>query len=199
MMEETPGQRVMHRLILVEILLALLFINTAAIADESVKRDVFLQKADASELKIAQISLTKNTEGGYQTRVVLAENVFGDHFLSMRPFKCTETEGYMLCHLPYPYENKREINANDLTDLEYDLLFIRRSPTDYGIDPWNGVYFKLEGQGDPGSGQFTGELYEINLDILAAPPENGNLRPIQLSDLHEAESQSHAWPNLIIR
>lgn len=39
----------------------------------------------------------------------------------------------------YPYELKQTITTENFTDLEYQLLFIWKSPKDFGIDAWNGV------------------------------------------------------------
>ncbi len=49
---------------------------------------------------------------------------FGDHFLSMRPFKCLEGTAKYWCRVPYPYKIRRQVSTDDLVDLEYDTLFI---------------------------------------------------------------------------
>lgn len=128
-------------------------------------------------------------------RINLDDLVFGDFFLSMRPFRCVEHLGKMFCYLPYPYENKRLIGTKDLTDLEYDLLFIARTPTEYGIDPWNGRYFRLRWTGEG----FIGEIHETDLNILAAPPDNGSLRPLAEAELLPMRDGGKQWvPRLLI-
>jgi len=122
-------------------------------------------------------------------RVTLRDGAFGDFFLSMRPFRCITHGDKMLCHLPYPYENRRVIGRDDLTDLEYDLLFIARSPTEYGIDPWNGRYFRLRWDGD----RIVGEMYETDLDVLAAPPDAGDFRPLADADMLRVEPSDTQW------
>ena len=132
----------------------------------------------------------------------LADEVFSDHFLSMRPFKCLTdpasqhaSKSRMLCHLPYPYKNRRRLAEGDYVDLEYDLLFIARSDKEYGIDPWHGRYFRLRWHGNT----LTGAMQEVDLNVLAAPPEAGNLRPITYDDLTPAEKSDSKWtPSLLI-
>ncbi|CAA6816185.1 MAG: Unknown protein [uncultured Thiotrichaceae bacterium] len=163
---------------------------------DTLKRTVTLQPSDGDSIDIASIEFTKRKEGAYTYSIDFDDSKFGNHFLSMRPFKCFEGSKQMLCHLPYPYEKAKTISADDLQDLEYDLLFIHRKSTDYGIDPWNGVYYKLSLDKDA---TLTGVLKEVDLDILAAPPDEGVLRPITADQLNDADASSHSYPELIIQ
>ncbi|MEO1081291.1 MAG: hypothetical protein AAFY29_17150 [Pseudomonadota bacterium] len=155
--------------------------------------DVVLDNGD-DVLNIATLSVTAlDEDDGYTLN--FSEALFGDYFLSMRPFRCITHSDKMLCHLPYPYENRRRLGRDALTDLEYDLLFIARSPTEYGIDPWNGRYFHLRWEGET----IHGQLHETDLDILAAPPESGNLRPLADVDMVPMERSDGQWvPDLRI-
>ncbi|MEM7545004.1 MAG: hypothetical protein AAF367_05660 [Pseudomonadota bacterium] len=140
-------------------------------------------------------SITFTPEGdGAAYQIDWAEAPFTDHFLSMRPFKCVEGVEKHWCHVPYPYENNRHVSADDLTDLEYDLLFIWKGATEYGINMWNGVYYRLTVEGD----RITGRLNEIDMDALSAPPEDGNLRPVREQDLEESDPESHWLPVVVI-
>jgi len=121
---------------------------------------------------------------------------FGDEFLSMRPFHCLSDQAEMWCHLIYPYDLRNEITADDLTDLEYHLLFIFRSPDSYGIDAWNGLYFDLSLGGD---GAITGTVSEVDLNILAVPPTDPTKRPISTGDLNEVEPTAHRFASVEIR
>lgn len=129
--------------------------------------------------------------GGF--RVSLKDEVFGDYFLSMRPFRCITHRDSMLCHLPYPYENRRRIGRDDLTDLEYDLLFIARSPTEYGIDPWNGRYFRLRWDGEA----IVGAMHETDLDVLASPPAAGDYRPLADAEMLPVPAGGASWAPLL--
>ncbi len=146
-----------------------------------------------AERAIGTVTLRADGDG-YRFEVVLDDAQFEDHFLSMRPFKCLEHSRYLLCHLPYPYENRRRITAGDLVDLEYDLLFIRKAPSEYGINPYNGLYYRLALDGDA----IRGTLHETDLDALAAPPEASDLRPIEADALYETEPEAHPYPTLLI-
>lgn len=163
----------------------------AAMADPLAgTRTVYLQDAGGGRIEIASVRFSPT--GGYN--VTMAEEPFTDHFLSMRPFKCLEGPAKHWCHVPYPYELHREVSAEDLTDLEYDFLFLWKDATEYGIDMWNGVYYLLEPEGE----HLVGRLHEMDMDILSAPPEDGNLRPVREVDLEEGDPDSHWLPVLVI-
>lgn len=136
---------------------------------EGAKKVVF-QPATGNVVTIANVNFTKEKGGSYSYALEMVDGLYSDHFLSMRPFKCFTTPKQMLCHLAYPYSKTQKIASADLQDLEYDLLFIHRKDADYGINPWNGLYYKLTLSDD---GTITGVLNEVDLDILAVPPEKG--------------------------
>ena len=123
-----------------------------------------------------------------------SEAAFADHFLSMRPFRCVEGPQKHWCHVDYPYAIRREVSATDLTDLEYDLLFLHKGSAEYGINMWNGVYYRLSHAED----RLTGEMQDIDMDVLSAPPDAENLRPITDKHLHPAEPEGHWLPRLVI-
>lgn len=171
-------------------LAALLLVPELTIAQQ--RYDIRFEAGSASDggetLVIGSLLVTAFDSGdGY--RVTLDDELFGDFFLSMRPFRCATHGDKMLCHLPYPYENRRRIGRDDLTDLEYDLLFIARSPTEYGIDPWNGRYFRLRWDGD----EIVGRMHETDLDILAAPPDEGDYRPLADAEMLPVDASSSQW------
>ena len=155
---------------------------------------VFLVPNVGEPLRIGQIQFNKNADG-YTYQLDLEKTAFEEYFLSMRPFKCLQGPIQQLCHLPYLYAKGTHINEMDILDLEYDFLFIHRRANDYGIDPWNGIYYKLT-QTENG---FEGVLQELDLNILAAPPAKGVTRPISNYDLQAAEADAHSYPRLIIR
>lgn len=166
-------------------------------ADEKIiSRTVTLKSGAADSIDIASIQLSKQQDGSYIYTLDMDQSKFTNHFLSMRPFKCFQGAKQMLCYLPYPYAKTHSFGVSDLQDLEYDLLFIHRKSTDYGIDPWNGIYYKLSLQKDA---KLTGVLKEVDLDILATPPEEGVIRPISKQDLNDADPDSHSYPYLVIQ
>jgi hypothetical protein len=163
-----------------------LFLAVPASADE---KQVYLESAHGERLLIATLKV--NPDGGYAIDMNAA--VFSDHFLSMRPFKCLEGAEKHWCHVPYPYAIQRSV-AQDLTDLEYDFLFVWKGGTEYGINLWNGVYYKLEEQ----DGVLVGTLHEMDMNLLAVPPSEGDMRPIADKHLHFADPDSHWLPVMLI-
>ncbi len=65
----------------------------------------------------------------------------------------------------------------------------------FQINPWNGLYYRMQWQ----NGLLTGKAYEVDLDLLAVPPEDGSLRPIQSHDLHEIDGGQLWLPKLVAR
>ena len=114
----------------------------------------------------------------------------------MRPFDCLHDPKEWWCHLGYPYPLKQRVTASDLTDLEYALLFITKGPNAYGIDAWNGLYFKLAEAPDGGIG---GAVHEVDLNLLAVPPSDPAVRPIGPAALTPAGPSAHRFARIEIR
>ena len=152
-------------------------------------RPVYLIDTTGERTQIAHLTVAE--DGSYT--LAMAAAPFTDHFLSMRPFKCLEGPTKHWCHVPYPYPNARNISA-DFVDLEYDLLFLWKGASDYGIDTWNGIYYVLTPEGET----LVGKAHEIDLGTLAVPPAAGDLRPVSPGDLHQADADSHWLPHLEI-
>ncbi len=174
------------------IVLALTFAAQTALALEGPKT-VFLVDANGDRVAVADIEFSP-ADHGATYEIAMREAPFADHFLSMRPFKCLEGAEKHWCHVPYPYAINRTVTPNDLTDLEYDLLFIWKGATEYGINMWNGVYYRLTYE----DGRITGALSEIDMDTLSAPPAEGDLRPIREQDVEESDPDSHWLPFVIV-
>lgn len=96
-----------------------------------------------------------------------------DFFLSMREFKCLEGQGEVLCHVPYPYPNPATVTPADLRWLEHALLFMFKTPKDFGAKLWNGVYFRLQ-RSERG---LVGTPQAVDLNQIGAPPSNPTLPP----------------------
>lgn len=164
------------------------------------ERAIQLVAADGTRLPIGKLTLTAREGAAFGITVKIDAPQFRDEFLSMRPFRCfTQAKGAqseMWCHLPYPYDTKGVIKADDLVDLEYALLFLFKPPTAYGIDAWNGLYFKLAVQPD---GSISGPVNEVNLDVLAAPPEDRSARIVRHGDLSAVAADAHAFARVEIK
>lgn len=165
--------------------------NTALELKDSTR--IILHAVDGTRVDIGSLHTTP-TEDGYAYRVELDSAKFGDEFLSMRPFRCLEGPQGNLCHLPYPYDIRRHITATDLVDLEYDLLFLRQNPGEYGINAWNGIYYRLTA----GPTGLQGTLHEVDLNVLAVPPPAGERRPIRSAQLNATDAAAHWLPRLTV-
>lgn len=157
------------------------------------EKDIRLLEADGSEKLVGTVTFIPEGET-VRYSVLWDETKFADHFLSMRPFKCLEGQEKHWCQVPYPYEINRQVSTKDLTDLEYDLMFLWKGATEYGINMWNGVYYRLAIDGE----RLVGQLHEIDMEPLGVPPAAGEMRPIRTSDLHEADPDSHWLPVIVI-
>ncbi len=155
---------------------------------------VFLVDQSGNETAIGSIRFSTNDENTFGIKVEIEGDVFSDQFLSMRPFNCITDPKEWYCYLQYPYELNNTISSADLTDLEYQLLFVLKSPSEFGIDAWNGLYFKLA-LAQPQV--IVGTALSGDLNVLQSPPEP-NTRPIDLGEFID-ESSARRFPKLIIR
>lgn len=179
------------------LLLALLFtLNSyAALASFPDTAAVYLVDAQQQETKIADVRFIKTQNGSTAVKVDLDTSRFTEHFLSMRPFRCIEGETEWFCYLSYPYDLRSLITEDDLSDLEYQLLFIRKTPSEFGIDAWNGLYYQLTLEDD---GTITGTLLEGDLNSLQSPPAVKYAKPIDLNEFIDADMSRRLFPALRI-
>ncbi len=159
------------------------------------KRDIALVAADGVSKRIGSVVFTPK-EDGAEISVSIDGADFQDEFLSMRPFRCLPDRKEVWCHLAYPYKLRGRVTASDLTDLEYALLFLFKPPGDYGINAWNGLYFKLSLGAD---GVISGAVHEVDLNVLAVPPEQDFARPVRAPDLNEVDPDSHRFARVEIK
>jgi len=157
--------------------------------------EIFLIDQQGVELAVGTVEFSSSDSENTSVVVDMDSSYLNDQFLSMRPFKCLTEAVEWFCHLPYPYELERLITPSDLTELEYQLLFIWKSPGSFGIDPWNGIYYQLTVQDN---GTITGQLLQGDLNVLADPPEP-NSHPVDLSEFISEGSDNRRFPSLIIR
>ncbi|MDD9911330.1 MAG: hypothetical protein OXR62_16805 [Ahrensia sp.] len=157
------------------------------------QRMLYLVEASGERHHVADVAFDP-TGSDTSYSITWRDEKFEEHFLSMRPFRCFEGSAKYWCRVPYPYDIKRVVTADDLTDLEYDTMFIWKGATEYGINMWNGVYYQMTLE----DGRLVGALNEIDMDTLSAPPDEGVLRPIRDQDLEPGEPESHWLPKLVI-
>ena len=172
--------------------LALLLLPLSATAEET--RRVLLHGPEGA-VQVATLTLSAPDAAGVRGYALdWDESLFDDHFLSMRPFRCMGGAEQLWCRAPYPYEIRRRIGA-DLTDLEYDLIFVWKKDGTYGIDLWNGVYCQLEGAAQ---GPWGGMQYDYDLNALGIPPAAGELRPVSEEDMVEGPGEGRRFTRISI-
>ncbi len=156
---------------------------------------VLLSDNDGNAIDIGEVTFTAASDGQYAITVNVESDKLNNHFLSMRPFQCLDGAAEWFCYQPYPYELKQVVSETDLTDLEYQLLFIRKTPKEFGIDAWNGLYFKFSQHDD---GIWRGQLLEGDLNVLQSPPEKYS-RPINLSEFIEADTALRRFTEITLQ
>jgi hypothetical protein len=166
---------------------ALLFPAQALCAGLAGNYRLWLEDADGDRRELAGVQIRQNQEG-FSYRIDWDDSRFENHFLSMRPFKCLSHPQRLICRLPYPYSLSRVITESDFVALEYDLLFLHKVPGEYGINAWNGLYFKLHRE----DGALVGVLHETDLNVLQAPPDEGVEHPIDPQEIYPASEA--LWP-----
>lgn len=187
-------ERLLFKRICFSCLLLLSFLSAPSSAELSGEKGVYLVDRTGEQQRIASITFTPKGNG-YLYSVNLDTEHFEDQFLSMRPFKCLMGGERVVCYVEYPYANEKYIEEGDLTSLEYDLLFLHKSPTEYGINLWNGIYYKLQMEDE----SIAGLVYELDMNLLSAPPEEGVTRPITEDDIFEGDVDNQRFPELLIK
>ncbi len=158
------------------------------------KASIYLADQNGAETPIGSVLFSSSDAENFAIKVDIEGDIFVDQFLSMRPFDCITGNTEWYCYLDYPYELDNTITSSDLLDLEYQLLFILKTPKEFGINAWNGLYYKL----DFAQPQvLVGKVLQGDLNVLASPPEAG-ARPIALDEFID-EASARQFPKLIIR
>lgn len=119
---------------------------------------------------------------------------FKDFFLSMREFKCLEGPE-VLCHVPYPHRNPATLTRDDLGWLEHSLLFMHKSPAEFGARLWNGVYYRMRVTAEG----ITGTAQAVDLNQIGAPPDDEGRPPYRPADTQDIDPSSRWLGTLKIR
>jgi len=157
--------------------------------------DIQLVNGSGEPLRIGTVRFKNKPDGTANFTVDMDGADYSDHFLSMRPFKCITGEQDWYCYLAYPYQLHNIVSADNLVDLEYNLLFITKSKTEFGIDAWNGVYYQLSMDE---TGAITGALLQGDLNVLQSPPEAYSY-PIDPNEFFSDDAAKQRFPTLIIQ
>lgn len=171
----------------------LLFTALVSLPVHAQTMTIYLQEKSGQQHPIGTLTLTP-LDGHFHYQITMHHQVFTDYFLSMKEMKCLEGPE-LWCHLAYPYHSPRTVTHQSLDWLSHDLLFMFKEPSAFGANFWNGIYYELEWQGD----QITGSARAVDLNELAAPPEEQDIPPFTQFEREPAEREKRWLPDIVIR
>ena len=177
------------------IMLATTFWSMTSLADDAIqgKKQVIMLDKKNNELLIGTIDFKKvGDKSKYSLHLDHAK--FQDYFLSMKEMKCLEGPELM-CQLPYPYKQPNTVTADDFSWLSHDLLFMFKKKEDFGANFWNGIYFDMRIE----DGVIKGEAQAVDLNVLAAPPEDLSIPPMGEAERDELDLSKRWLPRLVIK
>lgn len=156
-------------------------------------KQVELRTRDGTTIPIGTVVFTSGPDAISFTVDLYRAN-FKDFFLSMREFKCVEGPEVQ-CYVPYPYANPGTVKAGDMTWLEHALLFMFKTPSEYGAKLSNGLYYTLR----PTADGLVGTPQSIDLNDIAAPPLDTAAPPFDAASRTKIEPDARWIEALIIR
>lgn len=156
---------------------------------------IVLSNASGERHTIGTIHFSDAGAGKTAFKIDLAKNM-EDFFLDMRPFLCLTGPAQRLCLFPVQNEAAL-ISADDMVPLEYALMFMRTKAKALHVNPFNGLYYKMQWT-DKG---IRGNVFEVDMAPFIAPdivPIERRKRPLQPQDFYEADLNSNWLPQLSI-
>jgi hypothetical protein len=138
-------------------------------------KTVRLHARDGTAVVLGQVQFTPQADGRSAFQLKLDHAVFKDFFLSMKEFKCVEAPTEVFCHVPYPYPQPGTVAPSDLAWLEHSLLFMFKTPSEFGAKLWNGVYYQLK----PTATGLEGLPQAVDLNRISAPPDQPGVPPFR--------------------
>ncbi len=159
------------------------------------ERKIILSNAAGERHLIGHVRFA-DAGNGHSSFEVTMEDSLQEYFLAMRPFQCLTGPVQRLCWFPVKNELS-VISGSDLLPLEYALMFMRTRTHDLHVNPFNGLYYKLQQEGD----RLVGRLYEVDMAPFIAPdilPVNERKRPLKAADFFEADPGSNWLPVMSI-
>ena len=173
--------------------LALAAAQPAGAFDFSGEKRVTIETTDGETLPIGSVTFSKTADGA-SFALAVDHSRFKDFFLSMREFKCLEGKE-ILCHVPYPYPNPRSVSGADLGWLEASLIFMFKTPAQFGATLANGLVYELKDEGDA----LVGTPRLVDLNEIAAPPDDPSKPPFPPGDRLDIEPGARWGAKLVIR
>lgn len=177
-------------MLLAGVMLILAILSSAFGAEPTGIKTATLISNNGEKIIIGSVSFTPTADG---TRAVFNADrkVFEERFLAMRPFICLDGDRHSYCH--FPYRSPQIITDKDLTDLEYQFMFLRKPRPSVSLDPTSGLYYELKKT----SRGFEGMLREVDMTPIIVP-EGDMTRPIKREALFASDPAGHWLPRLVI-
>lgn len=157
-------------------------------------KSILAVTADGQRTAIGTVQFTPTEGGAARFALTLKTQAFTDHFLSMREFKCLPAAQEVSCYVPYPYPHSAQVSPTDLRWLEHNLLFLYKSPAEFGAKLWNGVYYEFHDQG----ATLVGTPQAIDLNEISAPPSNPTVPPFTKALRYEQPADARWIRSLVI-
>ncbi|WP_415892969.1 hypothetical protein ACMXYN_00260 [Neptuniibacter sp. PT8_73] len=157
------------------------------------KKDILLVDKKGESIVVGTVHF-KPDESGSHYELHMDHAKFRDYFLSMKEMKCLEGPE-LWCHLAYPYKQPNRVTQADLSWLSHDLMFMFKKKEEFGANFWNGIYYHMQVEGD----EIRGEAQAVDLNVLASPPDDLNVPPMNEGERDEIDRTKRWLPDLIIR
>lgn len=157
------------------------------------EKSIILKGNKGEQLNIGTVVFTP-FENYSEFSVHIDHSGFTDYFLSMKEMKCLEGPE-LWCHLAYPYQQPRRVTAQDFSWLAHELLFMYKKKGEFGANFWNGIYYHMALE----NGTIKGYAQAVDLNLLAAPPDNLNTPPFSEFERSETEPEPRFLPFIEIR
>jgi hypothetical protein len=170
--------------------ITLTFASIAYSAELSGSKTATLISNSGEKIIIGKVNFTP-TAKGTQAIFTADPKVFEERFLAMRPFICLDGDRHSYCH--FPYRSPQIITDADLTDLEYQFMFLRKPRNSVSLDPNNGLYYELKKTANG----FEGAIREVDMTPIIVP-EGDMTRPIKREGLFVSDPSGHWLPKLVI-
>ncbi|MEY4728882.1 MAG: hypothetical protein RL020_40 [Pseudomonadota bacterium] len=177
-------------ILLTSLLIIFTCASHATAAETSGTKTATLISNSGEKIMIGKVVFTP-TAKGTQAVFTVDPKVFEERFLAMRPFICLDGDKHSYCH--FPYRSPQLITDSDLTDLEYQFMFLRKPRNSVSLDPNSGLYYELKKTANG----FEGALREVDMTPIIVP-EGNTTRPIKRENLFTSDPTGHWLPKLVI-
>lgn len=181
------------RNVLLSLFLLILSFNSALLSAKQAPTVIDIKQVDLLDKQGKRINIGQlhiHTDGQFE--FVRRDEVFIDHFLSMKEMKCLEGPE-LWCHIAYPYPLQRKFDSTKAW-LSHDLLFMYKKSNQFGAKLWQGVYYKITQEGD----NWIGVAQGVDLNQLASAPEQTDTPFYDESEMEPHNAQDRWLAKLLI-